>query len=77
MLINDDLSRYEALAAPTASLRQYESRPHQRQQVANMHREPPASSLPTVLPGTWSEEDTPVYWQTVQAMASGNWRRNR
>jgi hypothetical protein len=69
MLINHDLSQYEELA-PTTSLSEYESQPPQRRDVTNMHKELPASGLPAVPPSTWSEEDTPVYWQTVQAMAS-------
>ena len=75
MLINHDPLRYEALAAPTASLSQYESQPLERRYVTNMRRELPAHGLPAVPPRTWSEDDTPVYWQTVQAMASGRRRR--
>jgi len=75
MLINHDPPRYEALAAPTASLSQHESQRPQRRHVTNMRRGLPANGLPAVPPRTWSEEDTPVYWQTVQAMASGRWRR--
>ena len=76
MLINHDPPRYEALAAPTASLSQYESQPLERRHVTNMRREPPAHGLPAVPPRTWSGDDTPVYWQTVQAMASGRRRRD-
>ena len=75
MLINHDPPRYEALAAPTASLSQYESQLLERRHVTNMRREPSAHGLPAVPPRTWSEDDTPVYWQTVQAMASGRRRR--
>jgi len=74
MLINHDPPRYEALPAPTASLSQYESRPLQRRHATNMHKGLPANGLPAVPPRTWSEDDTPVYWQTVQAMASGRRR---
>ena len=31
-----------------------------------MHKGLPANGLPAVPPRTWSEDDTPVYWQTVQ-----------
>lgn len=76
MLINHDPSRYEALGGgPAASLSRYESQPPQRRRVTNMRRVLPASSLPAEPPKAWSEEDTPVYWQTVQAMASGRRRR--
>jgi hypothetical protein len=74
MLINHDPPRYEALAASTASLSQYESPPLERRHVTNMRRGLPAYGLPAVPPRTWSEDDTPVYWQTVQAMASGRRR---
>lgn len=77
MPINDDLSRYEALAAPTASLSPYESQPPQRPHVANMRDRLPSSGLRAVPPQTWSVEDTPVYWQTVEAMAIDMWRRER
>ena len=77
MPINDDLPRYEALAGPTASLSPYESQPPQRQRVANMRDRLPSSGLPAVPPQPWSAEDTPVYWQTVEAMALDMWRRER
>ena len=76
MLINHDPRRYETLPAPTASLSQYESQPLQRRHVTNMRRGLPANDLLAVPARTWSEDDTPVYWQTVQAMAAGKWRRN-
>jgi hypothetical protein len=72
MLINHD-PQYEMLAALPASLGQYESRPPQRPRVTNMHTGLPAGGPPAARPRPWSEEDTPVYWQTVQALASG-WR---
>jgi len=87
--VNYDPRRYEVLAAPGASLSQHESRPVRRRRVTNVDRGFPASGLPAAdrgfpasglpaaLPGRSSEEDTPVYWQTVQAMASGSWRRDR
>jgi hypothetical protein len=74
MLINHGPPRYEALAASTASLSEYESQPLGRRHVTTMRREPPAHGLAAVPPRTWSEDDTPVYWQTVQAMASGRRR---
>ncbi len=77
MLINHDTPRYEALSAPTASLSQYESRPLERRHVTNMRKGLPANGLPAAPLRTWSEDDTPVYWQTVQAMASGMRRRGR
>lgn len=57
-----------------ASRAQYEGRPPQRQRVTNLHSEPPANGLPAV-PAS-SIDDTPLYWQTVQAMAMAKWRRD-
>ncbi len=74
MLINHDPPGYEALAAPTASLSQRESEALERWHVADMRRGFPANGLPAVPPRTWSEDDTPLYWQTVRAMASDRWR---
>ena len=76
MLINDDSSPYEALAAPKAALSHYESQRLQREQVTNMRTSFPYGSPGAVPPGTWIDDDTPVYWQTVRAMASGRWRRD-
>lgn len=75
MSIKDDLSWYEATGAPTASAGQYESEPAQRRQVTNTRRRLPSGTRAAVPPETWSEDGTPVYWQTVQAMASRAWRR--
>ncbi len=78
MPVNDDPRRYEVLAAPGASLSQYESRPVPRRRVTNVDwGSARVSGLRAAPPGRSSEEDTPVYWQTVQAMASGSWRRDR
>ena len=73
MPINDDLSPFEALAA----LSRLESQPLQRRHMTNMRETVPSGSLRGIPPGTSSEEDTPVYWQTVQAMSSGAWQRDR
>jgi hypothetical protein len=75
MLIKHDPPQYEMLG----SLGQYENLPSQRQRGTNMHEAlpadgTPAGSLPADQPRPWSEEDTPVYWQTVQAMSAA-WRR--
>jgi hypothetical protein len=76
MPINHRLPRYEELAAPTASLGQYESQPPRHQRVTNSRKGPPASGLAAAPPGTSTVDDTPLYWQTVQAMASRRWRRD-
>jgi hypothetical protein len=76
MSINHHPPRYEELAAPAALRSQYEGRPPQRRQVRDLRSGPPASGLPAAPPGTPSIDDTPLYWQTVQAMAAGRWRRD-
>jgi hypothetical protein len=76
MNINDDPSGFEAMAGPPASLSQCESESPERRDVTNMRPRPPSSGLQVVPPRTARDEDTPVYWQTVQAMASGTWRRD-
>jgi hypothetical protein len=75
MLIKHDPPHYEMLA----SLGQYESLPSQRGRATNMRKVLPADGSsaddpPAAQPRPWSEEDTPVYWQTVQAMSAA-WRR--
>ena len=59
-----------------ASRTQYEGRALQRQRVTNLRRELPANGPPAVPAGTSSVDDTPLYWQTVQAMAIAKWRRD-
>ena len=66
--VNDDPRRYEMAAASAAPRSQQESRPLRR--VTNADSGFAASGRPAT-PG---DEDTPVYWQTVQAMASGSRR---
>ena len=66
--VNDDPRRYQVAAASAAPRSQQESRPLRR--VTNVDSGFAASGLPA----TSGDEDTPVYWQTVQAMASGSRR---
>jgi hypothetical protein len=77
MPINDDLSGFEALVALADSLSEHESQPPRYRGVTNMRKKLPPASPGGTPPGTCSGEDTPVYWQTVQAMASGMWQRDR
>jgi hypothetical protein len=75
MSINHYLPRYEGLAAPTALLGQYDSQPQRHRQLINSRKGPPASGQTAGPPRTSAvDDDTPLYWQTVQAMAS---RRRR
>jgi len=70
MPINHHVPRYEGLAAPTASLGQYESQPPRRRYLPNSRKGPSAGSLATAPHRISAVDDTPLYWQTVQAMAS-------
>jgi hypothetical protein len=53
-----------------------ESRSPERLQAQHAGREAPASVLPAAPRGAASKEDTPVFWQTLQAMVSPPWRRD-
>ena len=53
-----------------------ESRSPERLQAQHPSREAPASILPSAPHGAYSNEDTPVYWQTLQVMFSPLWRRD-
>jgi len=55
---------------------QNEGRPLRRQRVTNLRSEPPANGPPAAPARTPSMDDTPLYWQTVQAMAIAKWRRD-
>ena len=77
MHVNHDPRRHRVVAASAAPLGQRESPPLRRRPVTDADSGFPASGLPAVSFGRSSEEDTPVYWQTVQAMLSARWRPDR
>jgi hypothetical protein len=74
MSINDYLPRYEVLAAPRALLCEQDSQPPRHRHLINSRGGPPASGLAAAPPRTSAVNDTPLYWQTIQVMAS---RRQR
>jgi hypothetical protein len=47
-----------------------QSRSPERSPDQHAGRELPAGDLPAAPPGASGKEDTPVFWQTLQAMAS-------
>jgi hypothetical protein len=53
-----------------------EGQPPERLQAQPVGREARASVLPAAPRGASSEEDTPVYWQTLQVMVSPPWQRD-
>ena len=55
---------------PSAVHAAQESRSPDRLHAQPAGRQPPAGDLPAVRSATSRQEDTPVYWQTLQAMVS-------
>jgi len=54
-----------------------ESRSPERLQAQHVGQDAWARVLPAAPRGASSQEDTPVYWQTLQVMVSPPWRRDR
>jgi hypothetical protein len=57
-------------AWPSAVHAAQECRSPDRLHEQHARQQPPAGDLPAVRSGTFRQEDTPVYWQTLQAMVS-------
>jgi len=66
--LDDDPRRYKVAAAAAAPLSQHDSRPLRLVTSADN------GFAVGSLPATPGDQDTPVYWQTVRAMASGSVR---
>ena len=53
-----------------------QSRSPERPQAQHAGREAAAGVLPAAPRSASCQEDTPLYWQTLQAMVSPPWRRD-
>jgi len=76
MFMNHHPPRYEEPSGPAASLGRHESQQPWRRYVTDSHKDLPANGPVAAPPRTPTVDDTPLYWQTVQAMASRRWRRD-